>query len=483
MMGKQNTGLREIYHNKYLANNLMKHLSLKLIIAIIILSFFAYYDFHIGHGINSALTRTLPIGIAIILLFFNLVSKNYASLKVKIYNFFLVSMQLMMLANCLVHINDKELPTVVSGTILIIFIISLEIKSKLLNTILIYTLPITAFIVSTILFFDVPKEQYAILANVYPILLVGFIVNRIQNNLSFNIFKANQLLSTEKERTKDLYEESQIQNEILNTKNEEIEAQQKVLEHNHKNLTSSVNYARSIQSAMLPTHEIFNTYFTEHLIFYQPKEIVSGDFYWAKEKNGLLIFAVADCTGHGVPGAFVSMLGISMLNEIVNKLENPTAGEILCALRSSVKQLLRQSATGTTSKDGMDIALCIYNPKTSELQYSGAYNPLYILRSGVFTDLPADRQPIGIYRQETAFTNHIFKLQKNDILYLFSDGYIDQFNGSTGEKFKVKRFKELLIGISHKTLDTQQKIINETFINWKGQQKQIDDILILGLKI
>jgi serine phosphatase RsbU (regulator of sigma subunit) len=266
-------------------------------------------------------------------------------------------------------------------------------------------------------------------------------------------------------------------------RNKEIEEQKNELEISHKKIIHSVNYAKRIQSAMLPTSDLFNEYFEEHFIFYRPKDIVSGDFYWAKKLDDILYFAVADCTGHGVPGAFVSVLGISLLNEIVAKNRDYNTAQILDELRTSIKTSLKQKDIKSDSKEGMDIALCTINLKTNEMQFAGAYNPLYIIRRDELVEIKADRQPIAIHRKEKEFTNHIVRLQKEDLVYLFSDGFIDQFGGDSKEKFKTKRFKNLIIENSNKTLLEQYQIIEQTFDNWKTDAKQIDDVAILAVKI
>ena len=266
-------------------------------------------------------------------------------------------------------------------------------------------------------------------------------------------------------------------------RNKEIEKQKNELEISHKKIIHSVNYAKRIQAAMLPASDLFTEHFEEHFIFYRPKDIVSGDFYWAKKVDDILYYAVADCTGHGVPGAFVSVLGISLLNEIVANNKDFSTAQILDELRDSIKTSLKQKDIKSNSKEGMDIALCAININTNEMQFAGAYNPLYVIRGGNLIELKADRQPIGVHRKEKDFTNNIINLQKGDIVYLFSDGYIDQFGGDLKEKFKTKRFKKLIIENSNMSLSEQYQSIEQTFDKWKAEVKQIDDVAILAVKI
>jgi serine phosphatase RsbU (regulator of sigma subunit) len=245
----------------------------------------------------------------------------------------------------------------------------------------------------------------------------------------------------------------------------------------------SILYAQKIQKAILPSPEEVNKILPDNFILFLPRDIVSGDFYWMTRQNDYSIFAAVDCTGHGVPGAFMSMLGVSFLNEIINKTRKLKANLILEELRTLVKTTLSQSYEGE-SKDGMDIALCILNHKTNQLQYSGAFNPLYLIRENKLSEIKADRMPIGIYHDaETNFTNNKIQLQNLDCLYIFSDGYVDQFGGESGKKLLTKTLKEILLKIHHKPMDKQKEILYDTLQRWKGDYKQVDDILLMGIRI
>ncbi len=264
--------------------------------------------------------------------------------------------------------------------------------------------------------------------------------------------------------------------------NQEITAQKEEIEKSHKHITDSINYAKRIQEAMLPSNEIFNNNFNEHFVIYLPRDIVSGDFYWAEKYGNKIIYAVADCTGHGVPGAMLSMLGISLLNKITTQNMELKASEVLDNLRMEVKTSLKQiGKNDNETKDGMDIALCIIDKNTGVLQFSGAYNPLYIYRKDELTILKANRQPIGIYIKEKKFINYEFQLQKGDIIYSFSDGFADQFN-SEGKKYKIKRFRELIKNIASSKLQKQKAILKNEFETWKSSNQQMDDIVIAGIK-
>jgi len=231
----------------------------------------------------------------------------------------------------------------------------------------------------------------------------------------------------------------------------------------------------------------------DHFVFFKPRDIVSGDFYWVKKIKTFSFIIVADCTGHGVPGAFMSMLGSSFLNEIVTSRTLDSAGEVLNRLRHKVKKSLHQKGEEGEQKDGMDISLMIIDWESLEMQFAGAYNSLYIVRNNggqtseeanyEIIKLKADRQPIGIYIHEKDFTNHSFQLQKGDTLYALSDGYVDQFGGDTGGKFKSGRFQKLLLSFQDKSMEEQKHILGRTFTKWKRDIEQIDDVLIIGMRI
>ncbi len=263
----------------------------------------------------------------------------------------------------------------------------------------------------------------------------------------------------------------------------EIIKQRDKLHLQNKHITDSINYAKKIQTAVLPSEEVLRKILPQHFILFKPLNIVSGDFYWIQKVKENVLIAAVDCTGHGVPGAFMSMLGISFLNEIVQNGEEIQPNKILEKLRNRVKLTLGQTGKKDESKDGMDIALCVINKKTNILQFSGAYNPLYFIRKKELSEIKASRNPIGIFMKEKPFANNEIELQKDDILYMFSDGFPDQFGGEKGVKLKPNRFKELLLSISDKPMQEQQQILNKEFENWRGNIEQIDDMLVVGVKI
>ncbi|MGC9375016.1 MAG: SpoIIE family protein phosphatase [Bacteroidales bacterium] len=278
--------------------------------------------------------------------------------------------------------------------------------------------------------------------------------------------------------------EIQEQKEEIEAQRDELEAQRDKILSQKDDITDSITYASRIQKAMLPMNEHFDKSFKDHFILYKPRNIVSGDFYWIAEDTEKIYFAAADCTGHGVPGAFMSMLGISSLNEIISgDKQKLTAAKILNMLREKVKFSLHQTGKEGEAKDGMDIALCILDKKTMLLEYAGAYNPLYHFRNGKLNEYKADRMPIGIYYMEKeTFTNHELTIIPGDTIYLFSDGYADQFGGPAQTKFKSTNLKKLFTEIVNQPMNKQKGILEEKFNQWKGDLDQVDDIIVLGIK-
>jgi len=294
------------------------------------------------------------------------------------------------------------------------------------------------------------------------------------------------------------YRQKQKANEIISRQKEEVENQKalvedqkKLVEEKNKDIIDSINYAQRIQKALLKEEERVSMHLPDHFILFRPKDIVSGDFYWSLEKEQYFYMAAVDCTGHGVPGGFMSMLGIAFLNEITAGAAALTPAEILNQLRDKILKELGQTGAEEESQDGMDISLMRIDLKTNEIQWSGANNPLWVVKTSAngnpekspLTEIPPDKQPIGYYPLMKPFTNHIMKNERDSIIYLFSDGYADQFGGPNGKKFKYKRLQELLVAIRTMTLKEQKKILEQKFREWQGNMDQIDDVLIMGIRV
>jgi len=278
--------------------------------------------------------------------------------------------------------------------------------------------------------------------------------------------------------------------EIQNAYNE-IEQKNIEITQKNRDITESIEYARRIQTALLPPGDYISEFAPERFILFKPRDIVSGDFYWVGKKENKIVIVAADCTGHGVPGAFMSMLGVAFLNQIVNTTQNLSAGNILNQLRMTVISSLRQTGKDHEAKDGMDIALCIMDLDAMKLEFAGANNPMYFIRNNELQIFKGDKMPIGIhYNMQNSFATHTLSIKKGDVFYLFSDGYIDQFGGENERKFMSSRFKELLLSINAHSMEKQHKILDETIENWRHKHSnstekypQTDDILVIGIRI
>ncbi len=255
------------------------------------------------------------------------------------------------------------------------------------------------------------------------------------------------------------------------------------LQQRQRQLEDSLEYASYIQHALLPEQEDILKVFPDSFVFYHPKDIVGGDFYWIYDDGNRIMLALGDSTGHGVPGAFLSILGLSLLNQVVSKHNPSLASCVLNYLREYLMKALGQTGREEEQKDGFDMALCVIDKENNYLQYAGAYIPLYIVRDGELIQLEGDKMPIGVAAEmEEPFVNKEFELKKNDFIYLFSDGFPDQFGGSEGKKYKYRNFRNLLIRCSNLPAVKQSELLLDELEAWKGKYPQVDDITIVGLR-
>jgi serine phosphatase RsbU (regulator of sigma subunit) len=273
-------------------------------------------------------------------------------------------------------------------------------------------------------------------------------------------------------------------NTIISAQKEEVEHQKELVDEKNKEITDSITYAKRIQTALLPSIETFSEILPNSFVLFKPKDIVSGDFFWITQKDGFIFYVAADCTGHGVPGAFMSMLGTSFLNEIINEKDVTEPCDILDLLKIKIIKSLKQKGEVGGSKDGMDMVLCRLNPETNELVFAAANNPLWLLRNGEMKEYKADKQPVGIGAEGFEhFNQHTIQLQKGDSVYIFSDGFADQFGGPKGKKFKYRQLEEVLAASAGKTLDEQKTILDRHFEEWRGILEQVDDVCVIGVQI
>jgi len=281
-----------------------------------------------------------------------------------------------------------------------------------------------------------------------------------------------------------------------------VEERTAELKHKEQEITDSIRYALRIQLSIIPTQQRVKSLLPKSMVYYKPKDIVSGDFYWVESINDEVLFSAVDCTGHGVPGAMMSVVGLKSLSQAVQDKLLTTPSDILQFLDIAVNDTLRQSYDPSAVKDGMDLALCNINYKTLTLQYAGAFNPLILIRKNIantykvsnnretfygndLLEIKPDKCPIGSNQDGIAdtFMNHTIQLQKDDCVFIYTDGYADQFGGPKGKKFKYNQLKDVLIANAHLSMDEQYNALDKSFNAWKGKQEQVDDVLVIGVKI
>lgn len=309
--------------------------------------------------------------------------------------------------------------------------------------------------------------------------------SKTSKNLSKKLIEVEELSAKSLEQEKEKQKILETQNEILEVqvieRTSEIEEQKKLIEEKNKDITDSINYAKRIQDALLPEQSSLTSIFSESFILFKPKDIVSGDFYWFTQHENKKIIVVADCTGHGVPGALMSMIGCNILNKIILDEGITQPDMILNRLNEEVRTALKQRENASETRDGMDISIITITG--TELQYAGAHRPLYLINNNELKEIKADKFSIGgIQEEKRTFTNHVLTLQKNDLLYLSSDGFADQFGGESGKKLMTKNFKEKLLNLQNDPMQAQKMILDEWIENWKGMREQVDDILVIGIK-
>lgn len=324
------------------------------------------------------------------------------------------------------------------------------------------------------------------------------IIDQLTENEKLKDKVNRELEQKVQERTSEI----RFQKDEIVSQRDEIEAQRDLVFAQKKEITDSIAYAQRIQAAILPNKSYMDEVIPDSFVLFKPRDIVSGDFYWIKEVENSVVIVAADCTGHGVPGAFMSMLGITLLAEQLGKGKIEKPGEILGQLRAKVKEMLMQEGGIKEQKDGMDMAIAIIDRDKRELQFAGAYNPLYLVRNkevvssskigaeepvegdhSLLFELKGDKQPIGIHWEEKKFTNQVIPLMEGDTVYVFSDGYVDQYGGVHRKKFKTQKFKDLLLSVQAQPMDKQKLLLEESFENWKGNIEQIDDVCVIGVRV
>jgi len=291
-------------------------------------------------------------------------------------------------------------------------------------------------------------------------------------------------LAAEKLKVDDKVKKLWSQSMAIHKEKERINELKIEIEHKHKEIIDSVNYAKRIQEAILPDKKEITSFLTNSFILFKPRDIVSGDFYWFSHKNGRSIIAAVDCTGHGVPGAFMSMIGNTLLNQIVNEKGITDPAQILNSLNEEINASLKQTQQDSDSRDGMDVAICSFDTAKSEVQYAGANRPMYFVKNGILEETKANKFPIGglDYDVPKVFTTHTFQLEKEHTIYIATDGFADQFSPDD-KKLMTKKFKETLVSINQKSMEEQKDYLDSFIDEWKGNMEQTDDILVIGVRV
>ena len=335
-------------------------------------------------------------------------------------------------------------------------------------------------------------------------MIAGLVVVLIFSVLLFRLLRqkqaANRILARKNIEIAQQKEEILTQRDEIAAQRDLATDQRDVIAHQQRDIKDSIRYAFQIQSAIFPNDEDMRIILRDYFIFYRPRDIVSGDFYWVNKIGNKIIVVASDCTGHGVPGAFMSMLGVAFLNEIVGKENITNPAQILNRLRENIILAMKQNSENVKQQDGMDAVAITIDRQAGTLDFAGANNPLYIVTGGLslvtgdanqqpatsnqqLIELKGDKMPVSIYARMQPFTNHTIPIDDGDLIYIFSDGYADQFGGPEGKKFKYKVLKELLLANSQKPMSGQKDELAKAFDEWKGEVQQIDDVLILGIRI
>jgi len=277
------------------------------------------------------------------------------------------------------------------------------------------------------------------------------------------------------------YRQKQKANIAITKQKKEIEIQKSIVDEKNKEVQDSILYAKRLQDAILPPLNLIKKNLPESFVLYKPKDIVAGDFYWMEKTEDAIFIAAADCTGHGVPGALVSVVCSNALNRTVKEFHITEPGKILDKVTELVLETFEKSESKV--QDGMDISLCFINTKTNEVQWSGAYNALWYIQNGILKIIPPDKQPVGKFERQKPFSSHTIHLSKGDSLYLFTDGYADQFGGPKGKKFQYKQLEEKLLAMTKLPMEDQKNMLETTLEEWKGGLEQVDDILVIGIQV
>jgi len=390
-----------------------------------------------------------------------------------------------------------------SALIVSMMLVSFFVKGKR-DILFVYLVPFAIFSGFLFLYIKPQGSVWMEYANPFAMFLGSFLVTLMNEKLRYNEYYYKTFLEVEKMKTEMLYNETNLKNAELHQQkeeilaiNEQLENQKIILENSvntisdlnrklaskNKAITESITYARRIQDTILPTKKAMKETVKDYFILYKPCNIVSGDFYWQYTDERFNIMAVVDCTGHGIPGGFMSMLGYSLLNETVQNMQIDNASNILNALKNKVQTSLHSKHKNNRNTDGLDISLCMLDKHEQKIHFAGAYMPIILIRNGEIIEIKGDRMPIGRFvKKMPSFTNHELTLEANDRFYMFTDGYKDQVGGPNMKRFLSGNLKKLLLMVHNLPFNEQQSILDSTLEKWKGDKFQVDDILVVGFE-
>lgn len=477
-----------------------------LIAGILLLALLAYCvsDIYIHKEVIFAYTRILPIVFCISLVFSKFLKIKRSEVLLLLANALAISLLFMAVALLLLNLESELFNTAIIALVICAFAAYYFAKGEK-YIYWVYLIPFL-FLIVGVGYLGVPEKiKLQHLMNPIIIYLGILSVSIITERQRFKQFVLQEELAKEKYLTEELLEETTVQNQQLSqqkeeilTINEKLEANQsellksideiselnRKLNKKNQDITSSINYALKIQQAILPTHQQLSSIVNDYFILYNPSNIVSGDFYWALESENRNYIATIDCTGHGVPGGFLSMLSYSLINEIVINNEGQNANDILLLLSQKMLNIFKKNNDKVEQVDAMDIGICIIEKDNSKLQFAGANMPLIVLRDNKVISFKGDTMPIGRYiTKRNEYKNYIFDIQANDKFYLYSDGYKDQMGGMKNKRLMSKPFINLLFNYHHLTFEEQKVCLQEYFDNWKGKNDQLDDLMVLGFSL
>jgi serine phosphatase RsbU (regulator of sigma subunit) len=473
--------LNKYYLEKYYLEAVNKHFSLKLFLALGFIFLFSLIDIYIRLDMEIFYLRIVPTAIILISLAIHFLNLKNKWIIYYTYNFLLVNLVLMMY---LISINNFEKPAFsssITGTVLILLIFSYELRTNLIYAFLVYFLPFLAFLYLVVYHPAFDKNKMVLISNLLPMLIVGFIFNYLNSKSRYHDFVNEMQLASEKARVDELLAMTKIQNEELSAQNEKILEQKEFLEDQSLEIFESIEYARRIQATYLPEDKFLSQIFPHHFVINQPKDIVSGDFYWVTSTSDADYIAVIDCTGHGVPGAFLTFVASNFLHKAIYEYHFEKPSQILLFLNTEFYRTFRRNEK-ISLKVGMDLIICRIGKNRENVSFSGSYHSLIRIRAENTEIFRTDMIEIGASVMQIEFSEKQIDLKKGDMVYLFTDGYADQMGGNRDRRFMMRRLKSVLYDMHTMDCTTQKEKLLQCHEDWKGSMFQTDDILLIGIQ-